>query len=92
LNLLKQLENTKTELNKLVVEKYQQSLFEKEQQSQFEQKIQEQNEKIASLMEAIEVNAKNHVKAMAELQAINDNLEKDNLALQKQLEEQVSSK
>lgn len=96
LNVFKQLEEAKTELNKLTVEKDEQSLLEKkktqEQQSQFEQKIQEQKEKITSLTATIEANKNDHAKAMAELQTINANLEKDNIALQQQLEEQVDRK
>jgi capsule polysaccharide export protein KpsE/RkpR len=96
LKLLKQFEDTKAELNNLVAERDQQSLLEKEktseQQSQLEQKVQEQNEKITELMTTIEANDKNQVKAINELQAINEKLEKENLILQQQLEEQVNSK
>lgn len=93
LNLLKQLDDTKTELNKLRKEKDEEISVAKEKnlqhQKEFEQKIQEQNDKVKSLLATLETNQKNEADAVSSLEAINTRLQDENTQLQKELELQV---
>ncbi|GAN02639.1 hypothetical protein MAM1_0025d02084 [Mucor ambiguus] len=81
-NLLKQLDDTKTELNKLLKEKDD----EVQRTKEFEQQIQAQNVKIEGLLATIETNQKGQADAISNLEAINKKLGDENVQLQKQLE------
>ena len=93
LNLLKQLDDTKAELDKLRKEKEDELLHTKEKNQQhtqeFEQQIQAQNVKIEGLLATIETNQKSQADAVNSLEAINKKLEDENKQLQKELELQV---
>lgn len=95
LNLLKQLDDTKAELDKLRKEKEDELLHTKEKNQQhtqeFEQQIQAQNVKIEGLLATIETNQKSQADAVNSLEAINKKLEDENKQLQKELELQKSS-
>ncbi|KAG2200713.1 hypothetical protein INT46_006659 [Mucor plumbeus] len=95
LDLLKQLDDTKTELNKLLKEKDEEILLTKEKNQQhekdFEQKIQAQNDRIENLLATIDAKQKNEVDAVSGLETINQKLQEENLQLQKELELQKSS-
>jgi hypothetical protein len=94
LDLLKQLDDTKTELNKLLKEKDEEILLTKEKNQQhekdFEQKIQAQNDRIENLLATIDAKQKNEVDAVSSLETINQKLQEENLKLQKELELQVN--
>lgn len=94
LNLLKQLDDTKTELSKLLKEKDEEISLTKEKNQQhekdFEQKIRAQNDKIENLLATIETNQKSEVDAVSNLEAINQKLQDENVQLQKELELQVN--
>ncbi|EPB92806.1 hypothetical protein HMPREF1544_00245 [Mucor circinelloides 1006PhL] len=95
LHLLKQLDDTKAELNKLLKEKDAELQHTKEKSQQhsqeFEQKIQAQNDKIKDLVATIETNQKSQTDAVSNLEAINKTLQDENERLQKELELQKSS-
>ncbi|CEP14132.1 hypothetical protein [Parasitella parasitica] len=95
LGLLKQLDDTKTELGRLLAEKDQEisSYREKNQQHEqdLEQRIQAQNDKIEGLLATIETNQKKEVDVVSNLEAVNKNLENENAQLQKELELQRSN-
>lgn len=95
LHLLKQLDDTKAELDKLLKEKDAEIQHTKEKNQQhsqeFEQKIQAQNDKIKDLVATIEINKKNQTDAVSNLEAINKTLQDENVRLQKELELQVKS-
>lgn len=101
LNLLKQLDDTKAKLDKLLQEKddeikhskdtNQQHRQEVEQHRQeFEQQIQAQNEKIEGLLATIETNQKSQSDAVSNLEAVNKKLEDENEQLRKELGLQAS--
>lgn len=94
LDLLKQLDDTKTELSKLLKEKDEEISLTKEKNQQhekdFEQKIQAQNDKIENLLATIETNQKSEVDTVSDLEAINQKLQVKNVQLQKELELQVN--
>ncbi|KAK4514643.1 uncharacterized protein ATC70_002244 [Mucor velutinosus] len=95
LNLLRQLDDTKAELNRLLKEKddeIQHTKNKNQQRTQeFEQQIQAQNVKIEGLLATLETNQKSQTDAVAKLEAINKKLEDENMQLQKELELQKSN-
>lgn len=59
------------------------------QQTEFDEKINEKTMEITNLLSTIETNEQNELKKIADLQAINENLEKENTQLQQEIEQQV---
>lgn len=94
LNLLKQLDDTKATLDKLLQEKDDEIQHSKDTNQQhrqeFEQQIQTQNEKIEGLLATIETNQKSQADAVSNLEAVNKKLEDENVQLRKELELQAS--
>ncbi|KAI8087860.1 uncharacterized protein B0P05DRAFT_635091 [Gilbertella persicaria] len=94
-DLVQQLEDTKSELNNLLIEKDQQSFHEKEktqeQQSEYEAKIQEQEQKINSLLATVEANERTESKTINELRSLNDQLALENAQLQQEIEQEKLS-
>lgn len=58
-------------------------------QAEFDEKINEKTMEISNLLSTIETSEKNGLKQIEELQAINENLEKENTLLQQEIDQQV---
>ncbi|KAI9273157.1 hypothetical protein EDC94DRAFT_594034 [Helicostylum pulchrum] len=82
----KELEEKLSQQQKELDEKVKEKLL--KQQNEFEEKIKEKTLEITRLLSTIEENEKKEMQKMADLQAINEELERENERLQQEIEEQ----